>query len=196
MKSFRHAGSGTARTSARQMTKGDSPRPARLRIAAALLILAFPAAAWAADGRQTMECIKRVEKTGMASMDARELIAAVTCKGSAGATGAVLAHQVEVNRECFKKVVFQSNARGTEAEMIAATACAGALDANETAKCVDKVGRKFRTVTGPAAETLAAMACARGNPAAETAECVDYVGFRVSASGVTSDLLAAIACGK
>jgi len=165
------------------------------RRAVALLVLALPVAAGAADGKQVMECIKRAESTGMASMDNRELIAAVACKGTDGAS-AGFARALEVNRECFKKVTFQVQARGTEAEIIAASACSGAIDAAQTAKCMDLVARQFRSAKDTDAERLAAMACARGNAASETAECVGYVSFRVSTSGVSSDVLAAIACGK
>jgi len=139
-----------------------------------------------------------VETASWAGTDAREILASVACRGSGDidTSSKEFERNVAVLRECFRKVSFRSKAKGTDAEIIAATACIGVTDAEETATCMDKVERKFRHAEDAAAEPLAAMACARGNPALETAACVDHVGFRLSASGIMADRLAAIACGR
>jgi hypothetical protein len=167
-------------------------------LAAALPLLPAPRTAWAADGAQVLDCIQRVSRASWASSGARELIAAVACKGAGdrGVGSPDFDRSVEVLRDCFEKVVFQSKVTGTDSELIAATACAGSVDAKETAECVTTVARKFPNATGATAETLAAMACSRGNPAEGTADCVDHVAFRSSASGIGADVLAAIACGR
>ena len=162
-------------------------------LAAALPLLPAPRTAWAADGAQVLDCIQRVSRASWASSGARELIAAVACKGVGSPD---FDRSVVVLRDCFEKVVFQSKATGTDSELIAATACAGSVDAKETADCVTTVARKFTNATGATAETLAAMACSRGNPAEGTADCVGHVAFRSSASGIGADVLAAIACGR
>ena len=168
------------------------------RLAAVLLMLTIPAVALAADSGQVLECIDKVSRESWAGSQSREIIAAVACRGisQAGVDSKEFEQQVKVLRECFDKVSFRSRAKGTEAETIAASACTGVIDAAETAACMDKVSRKFRSVRDIDAESLAAVACARGNPAQETAVCVDKVGFRLDASGALADTLAAIACGR
>ena len=167
-------------------------------LAAALPLLPAPGIARAADGAQVLDCIQRVSRASWASRGARELIAAVACKGVGDRSvgGPDFDHSVEVLRDCFEKVVFQSKVTGTDSELIAATACVGSVDAKETADCVANVTRKFPNATGATAETLAAMACSRGNPAEGTADCVGHVAFRSSVSGIGADVLAAIACGR
>ena len=167
------------------------------RVVAALLAVAIPAMAQAADGVQVLDCIKKVSRESWAGSQSREAIAAVACRGigDTGVGGKDFEQKVKVLRECFDKVSFRSKAKGTEAEAIAASACVGVTNAEETAACVDKVSRKFRHTEDAAAESLAALACARGNPAQETAACVDKVSFHLDASGGLADKLAAIACG-
>jgi hypothetical protein len=170
----------------------------RCSLLAAALLLAVAPGALAADGTQVLDCIKRVGSASWASAATRELIAAVACKGAADAPidTADFDRRVQVVRDCFEKVVAQSRASGLDAELIAATACVGAVDAEETATCVEKVSRKLQHATGAVAELLAAQACARGNPAEQTADCVGDVAFRLTASGTTSEVLAATACGR
>jgi len=168
------------------------------RFVAAVLALAIPAMAQAADGVQVLDCIKKVSRESWAGSQSREAIAAVACRGIGG-TGVgskEFEQKVKVLRECFDKVSFRSKAKGTEAETVAASACTGVINAEETAACMDKVSRKFRYAIDTAAESLAALACARGNPAQETAACVDKVSFNLDASGALADTLSAIACGR
>ena len=185
-----HSGAPSNRVATRRILLGA--------LAAALPLLPAPRTARAADGAQVLECIQRVSRGSWASRGARDLIAAVACKGvgDRGVGGPDFDRSVEVLRDCFEKVVFQSKVTGTDSELIAATACVGAVDAKETVDCVTTVARKFPNATGATAETLAAMACSRGNPAEGTADCVGHVAFRSSVSGIAADVLAAIACGR
>ena len=150
---------------------------------AALLALAIPAIAEAADGGQVLDCIKKVSRESWGQVrdrarDHRRCRLYRRGIGDIGVGGKEFEEKVKVLRECFDKVSqFLSKAKGTEAEAIAASACVGVTNADDPAACMDKVSRKFRHAEDIAAESLAAIACARGNPAQETAVCVDQDWF-------------------
>jgi hypothetical protein len=183
---------------ARSGSRTGIARHLGFRLATALLALAVPAAARAAEGAKVLSCIEAVSKASWADFQTRELLAAVACQGirDLDAGSREFQEKVAVLRDCIKKVSWRLDAKGTEAELIAANACVGATSPDQTAACMDKVERSFRHAKDALAETLAATACSRGNAAEETATCVKTVAFRLSASGTLADTLAAIACGR
>lgn len=189
MRRFEGAGAGSG--------PGVGRRPG-LVIVAALLAVAVPGIAGAADGAKVLSCIQAVSRASWAGFQTRELLAAVACQGirEVDADSREFQEKVAVLGECVKKVSWKLDAKGTEAELIAANACVGATSPDQTAACMDKVERSFRHAKDALAESLAATACSRGNPAEETAACVKTVAFRVSAGGTLADTLAAIACGR
>lgn len=171
---------------------------ATVRLVTMVLALAIPAAALPAEGAKVLKCIQTVSRASWASFETREALAVIACQGvgDVDVDSEEFKAKVAVIGDCFKKVTFRSNFRGLEAELIAANACVGATSADETSACMDKVGRTFRHAKDAVAESLAATACARANPAEETAACVKTVSFRLGASGILADTLAAIACGR
>jgi len=177
--------------------RGDS-RYLRIVIAAAMLVLAVPAAVRSAEGKKVLSCIQTVSKASWGDFQTRELLGAIACQGirDVDAGSREFQERVAVLGDCVKKVSWGLSAKGTEAEFIAANACVGATSADQTAACMDQVERSFRHAKDALAESLAATVCSRGNPAEETAACVRTVAFRLSADGTLADTMAAIACGR